>query len=215
MEWSQPIDLYCERTDTAFWAEPVNAITNIAFLIAAAAAYVQWRRAGANDWPVLALIAITALVGIGSFVFHTFATAGAALFDVIPIALFIYGYLFLALRRFLRLSPIASIAILAAFAALSYGLAIFAPPDSLNGSHAYLPALAATLLIGVLLHSQPAGRIILAAAGVLAVSLTFRTIDLLTCQAFPLGTHFLWHSFNGLVLYLLLRAAIVRRSQRP
>ena len=28
------------------------------------------------------------------------------------------------------------------------------------------------------------------------------------CGSFPLGTHFLWHSLNGLVLYLLLRAAI-------
>jgi len=212
MEWSQPIDLYCERTDTTFWAEPINAITNVAFLIAAGAAYVEWRRR-ADDWPVLALVVVTVLVGIGSFIFHTVATAGAALFDVIPIALFIYGYLFLALRRFFQLTPMASIAIVAAFAALSHGLATLLPPDSLNGSHAYLPALAATLVIGCLLRSRPAGRAIMAAAGVLAVSLTFRTIDLVVCQAFPLGTHFAWHTLNGLVLYLLLRAAMVERGQ--
>ena len=34
MDWSQPIDLYCERTDAAFWSEPANAISNAAFLIA-------------------------------------------------------------------------------------------------------------------------------------------------------------------------------------
>src|ERR1700730_1966307 len=130
MDWSQPIDLYCERTDPAFWAEPVNAVTNLAFLIAAAVALAQWWRAGANDWPVLALIAVTALVGIGSFIFHTVATNGAALLDVIPIAVFIYGYLFLALRRLLRLSMVASLSILAAFAGLSYGVADLVPSNT-------------------------------------------------------------------------------------
>lgn len=104
MDWSRPVDLYCERTDPSFWAEPVNALTNVSFLIAAAVAFVQWRRAGANDRPVFALILITATIGIGSFIFHTIATRGAALFDTIPIAVFIYGYLFFALRWFLTLS---------------------------------------------------------------------------------------------------------------
>ena len=30
-----PIDAYCERTSAAYWAEPVNAVTNLAFLLAA------------------------------------------------------------------------------------------------------------------------------------------------------------------------------------
>jgi hypothetical protein len=212
MDWSEPIDLYCERTDPGFWAEPLNAVSNLAFLIAAAAAFVRWRRAGASDWPLLALIAVTALVGIGSFIFHTVATRGAALLDVVPIALFIYSYLFLALRRFFRLPLIASICIVAAFAALSYGLQEIAPPDLLNGSYGYLPALVATLVVGLLRRSESSGRIILAAAGALAVSLIFRTIDMAVCNALPLGTHFLWHGLNGVVLYWLLRAALNRAA---
>ncbi|MFT2588559.1 hypothetical protein ACMWPQ_29155, partial [Escherichia coli] len=35
-----PVDLYCERLSTAFWAEPVNALSNLAFLLAA---YFLWR----------------------------------------------------------------------------------------------------------------------------------------------------------------------------
>jgi hypothetical protein len=42
------------------------------------------------------------------------------------------------------------------------------------------------------------------------VSLVFRSIDMAVCDAMPLGTHFLWHSLNGLALYLLLRAAAAR-----
>jgi hypothetical protein len=50
-----------------------------------------------------------------------------------------------------------------------------------------------------------------AAAATLAVSLVFRSIDMAVCDAVPLGTHFLWHSLNGLALYLLLRAAAAAR----
>lgn len=208
MNWSQPVDLYCERTDPAFWAEPVNAISNAAFLIAAIVAYVQWRRAGGRDLPVALLIALTAVIGVGSFIFHTVATRGAALFDTVPIALFIYGYLFFALRRYFALSLIASLALLIAFVAFSYAETALVPRGTLNGSHAYLPALGATFVLGWLARHRLAGRYLLAAAGTLAVSLTFRSIDLAVCGAFPLGTHFLWHSLNGVVLYLLLRAAI-------
>jgi hypothetical protein len=209
MDWSRPVDLYCERTDPSFWAEPVNAISNVAFLIAAAAAYMQWRRAGGRDVPVLLLIVLTAVIGVGSFIFHTVATSGAVLFDTIPIAVFIYGYLFFALRRFLGFSAMAALALLIVFAALSSLEAAYVPQDALNGSHAYLPALAATVAVGLAAMRRPAGPFILGAAVTLAVSLTFRSIDQAVCTVFPLGTHFLWHCLNGLVLYLLLRAALV------
>ena len=213
MDWSRPIDIYCERTDPSFWAEPVNALTNVAFLIAAFVAFVQWRRAGNRDWPVALLIVLVALIGIGSFIFHTVATQGAQLFDTVPIAVFIYGYLFFALRRFIGLKAMAAGASLIVFAAFSFAEALLVPQRALNGSHAYLPALAATLLIGMLVWRRPAGRLILAAGGTLAVSLVFRSIDSAVCPAFPLGTHFLWHLLNAVVLYLLLRAALVDRGR--
>ncbi|SDT92452.1 hypothetical protein SAMN05428979_0445 [Stappia sp. ES.058] len=34
MDWTASVDAYCERVGTAFWAEPVNALTNAAFLVA-------------------------------------------------------------------------------------------------------------------------------------------------------------------------------------
>ena len=33
MEALRFIDAYCERTDASYWSEPVNAVTNAAFLI--------------------------------------------------------------------------------------------------------------------------------------------------------------------------------------
>lgn len=208
MDWSRSIDLYCERTDPSFWAEPVNAVSNAAFLIAAAVAYAQWRRSGARDTPVLLLILLTAAIGIGSFIFHTVATAGAELFDVIPIAVFIYAYLLLALRRFLAFGWAAAIALMAGFAVASYAEAATVPADALNGSHEYLPALLALLAVGLAARRRPSGALLIGAGGLFVVSIVFRSIDNAVCPMLPLGTHFLWHCANAGVLYLLLVAAM-------
>ena len=42
--WLTPIDSYCERLGPGFWAEPLNAAKNGAFLAAALYALVLWRR---------------------------------------------------------------------------------------------------------------------------------------------------------------------------
>ena len=125
--WSTPIDLYCERLDPSFWAEPVNALTNAAFFVAAWAAFRLWRRNGHGDRAILALILVVVAVGLGSFAFHTLATRGALLLDVGPIGIFIYGYVLLALRRFLALSWPLALGLLAGFIALSLGLAVWVP----------------------------------------------------------------------------------------
>ena len=221
MSWSTPIDLYCERTDASLWAEPANALTNVAFLIAALAAFLLWRRAGGRDWPALALIVVAAAVGLGSFTFHTVATRGARLADVIPIAIFIYGYLLLALRRLLHLSAGVAIAIVVSYAAAAQAVSWLAPPRALNGSIGYLPALVAMVAMARLTRGQ-ARRGLELGVMIFTVSLALRTIDLAGCEVFPVGTHFLWHLLNAAVLYVLLRtmiresgsetAASVRRS---
>jgi hypothetical protein len=46
MNWLSPVDAYCERTGPEYWSEPVNAVTNLAFLIAAV---VIWPRLKGRD----------------------------------------------------------------------------------------------------------------------------------------------------------------------
>ncbi len=103
MDLWQQFFLYCERgSDASFWAEPFNAISNGAFVIAAAAtvpALVQVRA----ERPVMVealLAAVCATIGIGSFCFHTFATRWAFMFDVGSIMVMSMGYLIYAMRRF-------------------------------------------------------------------------------------------------------------------
>ena len=96
-DWGRVIDGYCERTGPEFWSEPVNAATNAAFLIAA---LVMLRRTGGRPPLAGVLIALLAAIGVGSFLFHTFATAWAATADVAPIALFVLVYVFAANLHF-------------------------------------------------------------------------------------------------------------------
>ena len=206
--WSTPIDLYCERLDPSFWAELVNAFSNLAFLIAAWAAFRLWQRDGNGDLAILALILVVVAVGVGSFTFHTLATRGAMLLDVGPIGVFIYGYFLFALRRILALSWPIALGLFVGFIVLSTGLAIWVPREFLNGAAGYLPALAALFGIGWLARNSAAGQALLVAAGVFIVSLIFRIADLDLCGQVPLGTHFLWHILNAVVLYAVLRAAI-------
>ena len=208
MDWATPIDIYCERIDATFWSEPLNALTNAAFILAAYAAAQRFRAAGLRDPLIAFLIGVVALIGIGSFAFHTLATRGAVVLDVIPITVFIYGYLLLAVRRFIGLRIAATAALLVAFFAVSYGLSALVPRQWLNGSVDYLPPLFALYAVGLLSHDPAIRRGILAAATLFTASLALRTADLAACTVLPIGTHFLWHVLNAGVLHVLLVTAI-------
>lgn len=223
MDWTQPIDGYCERVGQAFWAEPVNAISNLAFLLAAAIAYRVWlskaevgrREKRGRDGAGLALIIVVAVIAIGSFLFHTLANRWSSLADVAPIAVFIYGYFAVALHRLIGLGRI-----VAGLGTLAFlGFSAFADPlfgPVVGSSSGYVPALLALFAIGLLLvrrrHRQ--GPLVLGAALVFTLSLSMRIYDAPVCEAFPVGTHFLWHILNATTLGLLLVAAVREGPRR-
>ena len=206
---------YCERLSGAFWAEPLNAISNAAFLLAALAAFLLQRRQGKRDWPAAALTTLVAVIGVGSFLFHTMPQRWTLLADVVPIQLFALCYFGLALNRFLGLSPLAAAAGALLFLAACFGLASgLSPllPAGMRGSAGYAGFLIG--LFGVALAARSRGDAVtggrIAVAGlVFALSLTFRSLDSALCGAIPSGLHWGWHLLNGVLLYLLLRTAIL------
>ena len=213
MDWNRPIDAYCERLGPGFWAEPLNAATNAAFFVAALVALIIAWREDRLDAPVVVLIGLSAIIGTGSFLFHTYATAWARLADTTPITIFILGYFAVAMNRFAGFgwgrAALLTLAFFAAMTAVSAMLDL-AAGRLLRGSQGYLPALLALIGVGLWLRGRrhPAGAWLLAAAAVFAVSLTFRTLDGPLCAAWPIGTHFLWHVLNGVVLGTLLMALV-------
>ncbi len=206
------IDQYCERIAPGFWAEPLNALTNVAFLAAAFAAWRLAARRDALDRVVWLLLTLIAAIGIGSFLFHTLATYWAMASDVTPIVLFqivyVWAYVGGVMRRDRAAQWAAGLALVA--------LLIAATPFTrfANGSPAYLPALLVLTGLGVyqLRHAAGGRRVLLAAAALLAVSLLLRTVDLELCRTIPIGTHFLWHLINGGVLYLAMRGLLLARA---
>ena len=215
MDWMAPVDLYCERIAPSLWAEPINAISNIAFLAAAGVCFATLKRSGRSDPPVLALIAIVAAIGVGSFLFHIFANVWSLIADIAPITLFIYFYLGLALRRFFIVRWPATVAALVLFLALSWPLEALLSP-LLVGSAGYVPPLAAMALIGAVLATRrhAAAPFVLAAAGIFLTSLTLRTLDAPLCGLIPIGTHWLWHLLNATTLTTLILAALTPPNPR-
>ena len=213
-----PVDHYCERTSAAIDAEPVNALTNVAFLLAAWAA---WRLRSKQENPAAdgwmdVLIATMAVVGAGSFLFHTIATRWAEWGDVIPILVFVVLYLWLFLRRFIGWSFWPTFVALSLFLALTLYAEARVPAEVLWGGAMYLPTLLAIAAMSAGLHRQlpDAGTAMIVAAGVFIFSFAARTLDMEICSVFPLGTHFLWHLLNALLLYLLVRLAIINPPKR-
>ena len=209
---SEKFNLYCERIGAGIWDEPVNAITNFAFLVAA---WLIWRLAKQlrlNSNEINLLIILMALISIGSALFHTFATGWAQILDIAPILLFQLIYLWVYFRRIVDMRPgFISLILLAYFAAAIAGRQL---PHLLNGSLIYAPAALLVFIVGIYHYAtERVGRhLILAATVVFFLSLTFRTIDNMICPQFPLGSHFLWHICNAITLYLLMRALLLNRA---
>lgn len=209
MDWSATVDLYCERLGPAFWAEPVNALSNLSFIIAAGLLARELATMDREHRPtdLTLLVALIGLVGIGSFIFHTTARVGTSVLDVGFIALYVLTWLQRFVVRIGRGSNTQAWLVVAAFVAGDRLLAALVPADFANGSVLYLPTLLA--LGGCALwsrHGAPVvARPLFQAAGLFLLSLTLRSIDQTVCTRFPIGTHFAWHLLNGLLLYRTTR----------
>jgi hypothetical protein len=211
MGWLDAVDGYCERLGPGYWAEPVNALTNAAFVIAA---LIMWRRAAGQPMAQAMAVALAA-IGVGSWLFHTHANRLTGLADVAAIAVFILLYLFAASRDFLGLKPWQ--AGLATLAFLPYAAAtvpLWAMLPGLGSSAGYAPVPVLILFYAWLLRRRaPAtARGLVAGAAILIVSLTFRTLDEPLCGAFPLGTHFLWHVLNAVMLGWMIEVWLRHRQ---
>jgi len=183
-----------------------------------AAALILFRQAktGWPDKPLILLALLAAFVGIGSVLFHTFANGWSLVADVLPIAIVIYGFFYLALRRLLRLgAPVAAIATVALFV-MSPAIEGLLKP-LLGASAAYAPGLIVTFGVALAVPAVARGSVplLLVAAGIaFSLALLFRMFDEPSCASWPIGTHFLWHILNGVALALAL-FAVERPAAAP
>ena len=214
MNWFATIDGYCERIDASFWSEPLNAVTNVVFLMAAI-----WvlRREELNN-KARALAFLLAMIGIASFLFHSVATAWAGALDVLLILLFTLLYIFVATEDFLGLLRCSSLVVTLGYFPFSVVVEWLTLPLSFLGStRIYIPILVLITLYSLILYKKfpYLSRGLAMGALLLTISMLARSADLPLCETIPTGTHFLWHVINAIMLAWMIevyRRHIISRS---
>jgi hypothetical protein len=223
MSWSAYVDNYCERLAPGLWGEPLNAVTNAAFVLAALWVWRRWRGwRGNSAWDLNCLLIGLGLIGLASFTFHTVATRWAGALDSFFIALYLLFYLSVYARRALGLrwrfawlgAP--AFVVMAGFFNLLWGQLAIAVTSAetfgfTNQQAAFLTGMAKSgylsawsVLLVVTIHSAFKHREmttpLASAAAVFLISLTLRQLDLPMCSQWPWGTHFVWHVLNAVTL---------------
>lgn len=214
LQLTKYIDLYCERTEFGFWNEPINALTNVSFLIAAFAAVQLIRRnPGSLTFSSGFLVVCTAMIGVGSFLFHTFANRITFFLDVYPILIYQVAFLAFYTKSVARQSILVVSVVVLAFFGISNVISRL-PDNTLNGSLSYASAFLFMLAIALyhLKYIKQEPFTILIAVAIFFVSLILRSIDMQVCTFIPFGIHFLWHLLNGIVLYLTSRVYILSHA---
>lgn len=232
--WSRlPVDVapavyYCERGGSMdMAAEPINAATNLAFILAAVLAACRiWSSTlqGDERRSMYALSGLMALVGVGSALFHTQPISVAKWADIIPIGLFMLAALAMSLRGLIGVSRLLTKVMLVAFLGATGWIVLatrFLPCPAaarlsaddawwniacLNGGTAYLPALFAYLAVTVMLvrrHQAARGPFEFGAMAFVA-GFAARTVDVVKCpvvmtDGFAITGHALWHVAMALV----------------
>ena len=208
MDLSKPIDIYCERLDIGIWAEPINAVTNIAFILAA---IIMWLRCK-NLVEGRILSFLLCLIGCGSFLFHIFAQTWTAILDVTAILIFILTYIFVANRRFFAWSKMVSlIGVILFFPYQLLLVSILSNIQFFGSSVQYIPvAILIFIYSGLLRKSEPnLSRGLFIGAAILCLSIISRTVDEPLCSILSVGTHFVWHILNAIMLSWMIE--ILRR----
>lgn len=211
------LNKYCERTSEGVWAEPLNVISNIAFLIVAVLLFQFYRKnfrgRFLQNWDISLLILFLFFIALGSTLWHMFAVRLALYADVVPILLFINLFLVSCFIRVLRLSIIPAIILFILYQLFNYLTQTQFSMDTLNGSVFYLPVF--VFLSGIALYvcrKQIAlCRYYLISLGLFFIALTLRTFDVSQCDDFPTGTHFLWHILIAVMLYFLTKSLMINQ----
>lgn len=212
MQLLSPIDIYCERLDASFWSEPINAITNLAFIIAG---WLIWRMRSTRSG-LMAILLI--LIGLGSFSFHTFANRLTGLLDVLAIALYLVSFAYLIPKqwswdsRWTQIGSVITLFILIVLCQFATNYMKSALPWMPPGI--YVGAWSALFLYAALTQNfNPiAARYLWLAVLVFPFSLLSRQLDMPLCES-GFSTHWLWHVLNGVTLYLTSYGLCQRTDQ--
>ncbi|TAF76540.1 MAG: hypothetical protein EAZ52_04140 [Alphaproteobacteria bacterium] len=209
----------CERESLAWFAEPLNVISSLLFFVVAIMVFRYMRRFqedlhGYKIYDLHAMNALIFMIGIGSTLYHVHPTPTTELIDMIPIVSFIVVFFLSAMRRIVKCSMFETMICFLAFGGGTHIL-VDQFPQAMNDSIGYFSSMASLVAIAFYLNikRRRTAQAFLVAALIGVISLFFRSVDTALCDMFPMGTHFLWHSCNALLIYILM-VQMVRNVNR-
>jgi hypothetical protein len=207
--------IYCENfSNTIGIAEPVNTITNIAFIIVSIMLFRLYIKNKLKAYDIFALIVLLFFIGIGSGIWHFTQSPIGELLDIIPILLFMLVFLASFLKRFVDAKTPYIVLSIFLFILLSYPAQFLFREEPLKTSGGYLPAILVLILMSLYLIKKKieVSKIFSIASLIFMVSISFRSLDFIVCSRFSTGSHFVWHILNAVALYLLVKSIIIYKT---
>jgi len=201
---------YCEQLLQLGW-EPINTISNVAFGVAGLLAFYALRHTHGILKFLLPLLLL--LVGVGSSWWHTSHSHYGDIADTFFILLFasVVGELFL------RTLLTSWMTVLLTFIVLLVIVLAAEQLPYLNGSLPYLVLFLSFVTGGTLYAKKfPDSRtLVITAAIIFGLAITFRSVDILACSMISFGTHFLWHILMAIFSYQLILLVANSQNRKP
>lgn len=205
-----PFPVYCERGDSLeFFAEPLNAISNLAFIFAGLGIYRLLTKNRIQQVEYKTVLILILLVGFGSFLWHATRNSFTLLLDAVPTALSFTLIIYILLSKLIA-NKLIALLIAALLLPTRFFISSFASTDIIS-SLIRNAIIFTTILVLIVWSFKKYGRVALEGLSVLAIyllAISMRVMDLQTCPTFNIGTHFLWHILNALAVYLAVKFII-------
>ena len=210
--------VYCEQALSSGVFEPINTLTNLFFMVAGILLFVRLKKKGLLDLKGIWFSCLLFFIGVGSFAWHFQRTDFTLMADSIPIGLFILSYLYFYLVR-------ATYKLLYRLL-LFFGFFIYTPLMIRlfnefattgffdNGGLSYTIALSYFLILQIYTYffKPELLKKSLIIVVLFFTSIVFRQIDWRLCELIGFGTHFIWHIFNSIVLFLFVNLLYFTKS---
>lgn len=212
----------CEalHSGESWFSEPLNVLSSALFLVTAFALHYYFNKIRNTsrhfDLDIRLLIGITYAIGVSSLLLHSLPNAVTEFFDVMSISLFIVVFFFSVMLRILRCSMRNMILAFVGFLFFTFSSITYLE-SYMNGAASYIATMAVLSMMAFYLYgkSHPSAKHFLAGSQIGVVALYFRSIDMKACSWMPLGTHWIWHTMNAILIFILMRELIKRAAKRP
>lgn len=198
---------YCENTSLLFIQQPYNALSSFGFLLVA---YLLYRRFHSTDLyqqkNFRNLICLSAIIALGSFIWHTHLAIFTFALDVIPIFLFLILYQWAWYGRYTVLLNHQRAALIFVMLLVMGSFTQVYESYFLQRANAFIPVALWLLWTAQWVKKREPylARCQIIAAILIIAAIVMRSIDVPVCELAKHGTHQFWHLLCAAGLYMSL-----------